>query len=160
MSDLTIAIKLTPYLREWFIHENGGHYPVKLIKNSTESTIVEYFLKERPADAKSIEDANCLIYIPTYKNLDVRKFNYLAPKAVNALESAIANRFKIQMWKELHKLENCYVDIGNAICAYMEDHGISGVRGDTNWESIRQMYYRMRQAYKMKEGEPKKVKVS
>ena len=133
---------------------------MKLIKNSTESTIVEYFLKERPADAKSIEDANCLIYIPTYKNLDVRKFNYLAPKAINALESAILNRFKIQMWKELHKLENCYVDIGNAICAYMEDHGISGVRGDTNWESIRQMYYRMRQAYKMKEGEPKKVKVS
>lgn len=160
MSDFTIAIKLTPYLREWFIHENGGHYPVKLIKNSTESTIVEYFLKERPTDAKSVEDANCLIYIPTYKNLDVRKFNYLAPKAVNALESAILNRFKIQMWKELHKLENCYVDIGNAICAYMEDHGISGVRGDTNWESIRQMYYRMRQSYKMKEGEPKKVKVS
>lgn len=133
---------------------------MKLIKNSTESTIVEYFLKERPTDAKSVEDANCLIYIPTYKNLDVRKFNYLAPKAVNALESAILNRFKIQMWKELHKLENCYVDIGNAICAYMEDHGISGVRGDTNWESIRQMYYRMRQSYKMKEGEPKKVKVS
>ena len=147
MSEFTISIKLTPYLRDWFIHENGGHYPVRLIRNSNESTIVQYFLKERPADAKSVENANCLIYLPTYKTVDVRKFNYLAPKAIAALESAIANRFKIQMWKELHVLENCHTDVGDAICAYMEKHGISGVRGDTNWESIRQMYYRIRKAY-------------
>jgi hypothetical protein len=111
---------------------------------------VQYFLKERPADAKSVEDANCLIYLPTYKTVDVRKFNYLAPKAIAALESAITNRFKIQMWKELHVLENCHTDIGDAISGYMEKHGISGVRGDTNWESIRQMYYRMRKAYNQK----------
>jgi hypothetical protein len=150
MSEFTVAIKLTPYLKEWFVHENGGHYPVKLIKNSNESIIMQYFLKERPADARCVEDANCLIYIPTYKYLDVRKFNYLAPKAIAALESAITNRFKIQMWKELHVLENCHTDIGDAISGYMEKHGISGVRGDTNWESIRQMYYRMRKAYHQK----------
>ena len=153
MSDYTIAIKLTPYLREWFIHENGGHYPVKLIRESNESTIVRYFLKERPEDPKCIEDANCLVYIPTYKTLDVRKFNYLAPKAIDALESAILNRFKIQMWKELHALDKCHVDIGDAICAYMEDHGISGVKGDTNWESIRQMYYRIRKVYNKRMAE-------
>ncbi len=147
MSDYTIAIKLTPYLREWFIHENGGNYPVRLIKESNESTIVKYFLKEKPENAECIPDANCLVYIPTYKTLDVRKFNYLPPKAVDALESAIQNRFKIQMWKELHTLENCKADIGDAISAFMEKHGISGVRGDTNWESIRQMYYRIRKAY-------------
>ena len=150
MSEFTVAIKLTPYLKEWFVHENGGHYPVKLIKNSNESIIMQYFLKERPADARCVEDANCLIYIPTYKYLDVRKFNYLAPKAIAALESAITNRFKIQMWKELHVLENGHTDIGDAISGYMEKHGISGVRGDTNWESIRQMYYRMRKAYNQK----------
>jgi hypothetical protein len=150
MSEYTIAVKLAPYLREWFIHENGGHYPVKLIRESNEAILVKYFLKEKPADAKCIEDANCLIYIPTYKTLDVRKFNYLSPKAIDALESAIQNRFKIQLWKELHVLENCNADLSEAICGYMDKHGISGVRGDTNWESIRQTYYRMRKAYNLR----------
>lgn len=147
MPDKTIAIKLTPYLKEWFVHENGGEYPVKLIKNSNESVIVEYFLKPNPEDARSREDANCLVCIPNYKNLDTRKFNYLPPRAVLMLEDAINNRFRIQLFKELHVLENLHADIGLAISAYMEKHGISGVKGDTNWESIRQTYYRMRKTY-------------
>lgn len=149
MSQFTFKIKLPPYLAEWFVHEHGGEQPVRLIKGSAESNIVQAFVRQRPYDAKDPDDCNVAVFIPYFKSIDVRTYNYMPPAACEALQSCIYNNFKVDLYAELHKLENCRAEIGLLIKAYMEKHGISGVEGDTNWESVRQSYYRIRKRYNM-----------
>ncbi len=122
---------------------------MRLIKGSAESNIVQAFIRQRPYDAKEVDDGNVKIFIPSFKALDVRSYNYMPPAAKEALQSCIYNNFKVDLYAEMHKLENCRAEIGLLIKAYMEKHGISGVEGDTNWESIRQSYYRIRKKYNL-----------
>lgn len=147
MSQFTIKLKLPEYLAEWFVHEHGGTQPVKLIRESAESNIIQAFIRQRPYDAKECSDYNVQVFIPSFKAIDVRTYNYLPPDAVDCLKQCIYNNFKVSLYKELHKLENCNVEIKLLIKAYMEKHGISGVIGECNHEAIRQNYYRIRNRY-------------
>ena len=38
-----IYLKMEPYLRQWFIHENGGVEPVRLRRGTPESNIFQAF---------------------------------------------------------------------------------------------------------------------
>jgi hypothetical protein len=49
------------------------------------------------------------------------------------------------LWNELSVLFNEDVQISDIIYAFMENHGISD--DPKNWETIRQMYLRLRKTY-------------
>lgn len=149
MSAYTIRLQMPNYLAEWFVNEHGGNQPVNLIRDSAESNLVQAFLRQRPSDCQDPAEYNVVVNIPTYKTLDVRTYNYLPPEATALLKSCIYNNFKVNLWKELHRIENCNVEIGQLILAYMEKHRISGVRHSENWEAIRQSYYRIRKKYSL-----------
>ena len=153
MSEYTIALKLPNYLKEWFVHTHGGEEPVHLIKDSAESNIVQMFLRKQPETSESRPGCNVSIYIPTFKAIDVRTYNYMTPTAVRVLESCIYNTFKVQMWKELHTLDRSGAELRFCILAFMEKHGISGVIGDENWNSIYKTYYRTRKKYEKDRSE-------
>lgn len=147
MSQLSIYLKLEPYVAQWFVHEMGGE-PVQLPKRSSESDIIEYFLKPKPTDAgENLKEAGDIeISIPTYKHKDTSYFNYMPPKAKAALARCITVRFRVQLWQDLHKLHNpefcCLTEL---IYAWMEKHGIDCT--EQNWEAIRQFYFRKRKIY-------------
>lgn len=147
MSSYVVYLKVEPYLAQWFIHEQGGGYPVQLTRGSAESDILEVFLKRQPV-GQPVDlglDANLAIYIPTFKSRDPRIYNFLPPKSKKALAICIYRRFRVQLWEELHRLENVGVPISDLVYAFMEKHGIEDT--PQNWETIRQMYFRKRKVY-------------
>lgn len=144
---MTIYINnVEPYLKQWFVHEQGGDYPVNLVRGSVESDMLRLFLENKSADSLPvIDDRTLAINIPCFKKKDPRTYNYLPPMAKVALHKCIKNRFDVQMWQDLHHFSNLGIQIDDLIYAWMEKHGIELT--ETNWNAIAKRYQRKRKAY-------------
>ena len=150
MAEVFIYLELEDYLRDWLINQFGN--PVTVKKNSAESDILEAFLTTPPDEIVTDlpSENKVAIRLPAFKYKDTRTHYYLPTRARMALAHCIKVRFKVQMWEELHTLDNidgCLTDI---IWAWMEKHGIT--LNEKNWETIRQMYFRKRKIYRSKKS--------
>lgn len=149
MFDICIYLELEGYLRDWLIHKYGN--PVRFIRNSAENDILETFLATpKPDTLPDLPTPNKVaIALPSFKYKDTRTYNYLPPKAKDALSHCIKVNFRVKMWKDLHTLANLDGCITDIIYAWMEQNGIELT--EKNWETIRQMYFRKRKIYREKE---------
>lgn len=147
MSNICVYLQnIEPYLKQWFIHEHGGEYPVSLVRGSVESCMLKQFIEKRnEEEATNIDERTLAIYIPTFKDKDPRTYFYLPNRAKVALHKCIKNRFDIQMWQDLHQFSNLGLQIDDIIYAWMEKHGIEPT--ETNWNAIAKRYQRKRKAY-------------
>lgn len=147
MSDICIYLKVEPYLAEWFTHEQGGTQPVHLRRGMVECDILEIFLRPLPKDEQpdTGQGANLAIALPYFKSCDPRSRSYLPPVASRVLARVIHARFRVQLWEELHRLENVGAQLSALIYAWMEKHGISDT--ESNFFLISKMYYRQRLTY-------------
>ena len=147
MSNICVYLQnIEPYLKQWFIHEHGGEYPVSLVRGSVESCMLKQFIEKRnEEEATNIDERTLAIYIPTFKDKDPRTYFYLPNRAKVALHKCIKNRFDIQMWQDLHQFSNLSLQIDDIIYAWMEKHGIELT--ETNWNAIAKRYQRKRRAY-------------
>ena len=70
MCQICLYIPLEDYLAQWFIHEHGGEVPVRLIRGSVESKILEVFLTHWPEDRLPdiAGDGKLAIVIPSFRN--------------------------------------------------------------------------------------------
>ena len=147
MSNICVYLQnIEPYLKQWFIHEHGGEYPVSLVRGSVESCMLKQFIEKRnEEEATNIDERTLAIYIPTFKDKDPRTYFYLPDRAKVALHKCIKNRFDIQMWQDLHQFSNLGLQIDDIIYAWMEQHGIE--LSEMNWNAIAKRYQRKRRAY-------------
>ena len=146
----TVFITLEPYLAQWFAHENGGSYPIKVKRGSAESDLLRFFLTPQPRDPDYQRQINPLpgqveILLPKFKYKDTRYCNYLPPAGEKAIRQCIRNRFKIQLWKDLYTIENQNHRIDVTISEWMEAHGI--IEDDTNWNTIAKIFQRSKAIY-------------
>lgn len=145
MSKFCVYIKLELYLKQFLGNSLG--YPVEFPVNSNENAVLRTFLQRLPPgripDIPTDDDT--AIYIPDSKAKPAEYYNYLGPKAKNVMIGCIRDLFKRCLWAELSGMP---MDQGvNAkIIAWCEMHGIDTEHADT----IRQQYYRMRDAYTKK----------
>lgn len=144
---MTLRIEIEDYLKQWFIHDQGGNIPVKLRKGSIESMILEQFLQPLPkGKTPDVGTATGLeIIIPTFKLKSPEFYNYLPPEAMKALVKCIRNRFDVVLWETLHKISPVFQRQDNLIYAFMEKHGIGLT--ETNWNAIAKRYQRKRNYY-------------
>lgn len=151
MSQYSIRLKLPKYLGDWLRHEFWDYGTERVIfpKGSAEHTVLGLFVGKCPVHGPvAVADDNSdgvPIAIPTFPGKNPDTYNYLTPVGENALKSTIKRRFRYMLWSELHVVFNANVQITDIIYAFMEKHGISD--DEKNWETIRQMYARMRKAY-------------
>lgn len=147
MSCTTIYLNnVEPYLKQWFIHEQGGEYPVNLVRGSIESNMLfQFLINKKTEEPPIIDDRTLAINIPSFKKRDPRTYNYLPPMAKVALHKCIKNRFDVQMWNDLHQFSNLGMQIDDLIYAWMEKHGIE--LSETNWNAIAKRYQRKRKTY-------------
>lgn len=89
------------------------------------------------------------IEIPYFKTKDPRYYNFLPPRAKKALERTIYIRFRIELWNELHTFDSLSHNLSDLIWTFMEKHEIAD--DPKSWETIRQMYFRMRKTYQKKQ---------
>lgn len=147
-ADMNLYLELEDYLAQWFINDQGGNNPVRLIRGSIEWGLLEQFLQTPPADYVPVvvgEGFVC-IELPNFRSKDTRSNFYLPPKATEALKACIRNRFDIDMWNALHRFDAIFQRQDNLIYAFMEKHGIELT--EKNWNAIAKRYQRKRDIYK------------
>ncbi len=152
MSQFYVYIHLEKYLSEWLLHQFGQNGVVRFPRGSAENDILEYSLATQPPDIPvQLKSSDTLtVEIPSFKCKDPRYYNYLPPRAKKALERTIYIRFRIEMWKEIHSFDNLSHNLSDIIWTFMEKHGIAD--DPKSWETIRQMYFRMRKKYEKKQS--------
>lgn len=146
MKDFVIYIKLERYLSQWLTFSLGS--PVRFPSQSNENSVIRRFLQKLPPDKQPemvFEGATAII-IPDSKAKDPVVYNYLGPRAKEAIIEAIEDLFRRNMWAELGDMTDTSVGLNKMIAAWCEMHGID----DDYVETVRQKYYRIRNAYNKK----------
>lgn len=164
-----LYLKTDDYLAQWFIHEQGGSQPVRLIKGSIESKLLNLFLTKQPepepsedsdprevdadgepaADPEEEEAPNLIIEIPSFKNRPPEIFNYITPRAASVIVSVIRDRFDVKLWTDLYTFNNIMQRQDELIYAWMESNGIELT--ERNWNAIAKRYSRLRDRYRQRE---------
>lgn len=146
----TVFLTLEPYLAQWLAYESDGNNPIPVKRGSAEADLLELFLKKPPKDPDYRPQLHPLpgqveILLPAFKHKDTRTYNYLPPRGEICLHQCIRNRFKVQLWKDLHTVGNVVRRTDVAISDWMEEHGIEV--NDTNWNTIAKILQRNRAIY-------------
>lgn len=151
MPDICLYIPLEDYLAQWFIHEQGGEVPVRLIRGSVESKIMETYLAKRPKELlpDTAGEGKLAIVIPAFRHRPPETYNFLPRQAVASLLNIIRNRFDVQLWEDLHHFGKIGKRQDYLIYAFMEKHGIE--QSEKNWNAVAKRYQRQRNIYLMRE---------
>lgn len=146
MKDFILYVKLEKYLSQWLIHSLGN--PVRFPSQSNENAVIRRFLQKIPEGEQPemmSEDVTAIV-IPDSKAKDPIIYNYLGPRAKEAVIESIEDLFRRNLWSELGDVSDSPVGLNKMIAAWCEMHGI-----DIDYvETVRQKYYRMRSAYNRK----------
>ena len=146
MSQFCIYIKLEKYLAEWLTHSLGN--PVVFPTGSNENAVIRCFISKLP-EGKSPDVATedtTAICIPDSKAKPASSYNYMGEKGKKAVHEAILDLFIRSLCNDLSRIENSNIGINTRIAAWCEMHGI----GLDRIETVRQRYYRIRDAYSKK----------
>ncbi len=145
---MLLYVKLEDYLAQWFINDQGGENPVRLIRGSMEAALLEQYLQTPPHDyvPETGGEGYVAISLPNFRSKDTRSNFYLPPKAMEALVACIRNRFDLEMWNALHRFANIFRRQDEMIYAFMEKHCIDLT--EKNWNAIAKRYRRKRDIYK------------
>lgn len=174
------------YLAQWYAHEmyRLQHFeddvlppymydcdvevrdlePVRTQRGSAERNIIEVFLTKQPssAPAKPSQDTSICLEIPNFVGKPACTYNYLTPYAQALLERTVRNRLRVELTKYLNKVLFTYQiirkgaggSITQIIEPFMEQNGIENT--ESNYESLRQLMYRMWNAERMAQQRKKK----
>lgn len=145
MSKFTVYITPPTYLEQWLRHEFWDEETQRVIlpRGSAPRAVLISVLRATPEGYKSGPSEGTLpISVPTIKKLNPATFCYLPDSGKTAVISTCKKIFKANLFEELHSLFAHDVQITDIIYCFMDKHGIE--RTEKNWETIRQMYKRMR----------------
>lgn len=159
MNEICIYIHLDPYLRQWFIHDQGGLCPVRLVKGSVESLVLRQYLTTQPKGEPiqvAHSESDLPIIIPHFRLKDPMYYNYLPPKGLELLIETIRTRFDMDLWDALFGMKLKYSRQDTLINAWMESRGIEFT--ETNWNAIAKRFQRLRNRYYQATHRKKKKK--
>lgn len=145
MSQFSIFVKAPDYLHQWLRHEYWDEATGRVVfpRGSAPRAVLQSLLRPKPRGWAQGDTAGLLrVEVPSFKGINPATFNYLSADGQSALVSACKALFKTQLHLELSPLFEHDVNITDVIYDFMDRHGID--RDPRNWETIRQMYFRMR----------------
>lgn len=145
MSQFSVYINPPEYLGQWLRHDFWDDESERVVfpRGSAPRAVLCSLLRKAPRDFHPGDTSGQIpVEVPTFKGINPATFNYLSPTGQTALISACKKLFQSTLSNELHELFNHDVQITDIIYEFMDRHGID--RTERNWETIRQMYSRMR----------------
>lgn len=145
MSKFTVYLKVPDYLHQWCVNEfwNPESRRVEFPRGSAPRAILHSLLsRARNIDLHADNSGLLPIEVPTFKGINPKCYNHLSDVGKKALVSCLKKYFAAMMWQELHPLLSHDIQITDVIYAFLDRHGIEPT--PQNWETVRQMYYRMR----------------
>lgn len=143
MAQMVIYIRLEKYLAEWLTHSLGD--PVRFPASSNENAVIRAFIRKPGEDDKPQlgGPGYTAIVIPESKAKPPDQYHYIGEKGQKAVREAIMDLFTRSLWTDLSRLEDSHIGVNTRIAAWCELHGIDLDRVET----VRQKYYRIRDAY-------------
>ena len=146
----SVFVTLEPYMEQWLRHECGDEYPIRVKRGSAEADILELWLTKPPKDPNWVPQLAPLpgqveIILPYFDRKEIRTYNYLSKRGEICLRACFKNRFRVQLWKDLHTIGNVIRRNDIAISEWMEQHGIED--NDKNWNTIAKILQRKRAVY-------------
>lgn len=145
MSQFSVFIKVPDYLHQWLSHDYWDESTGRVVfpQGSAPRAVLKSLLRPQPRGWKQGDTTGLLrVEVPSFKGINPATYNYLSADGQSALISACKTLFKSQLFLELSPLFDQDVQITNVIYDYMDRHGID--HDPKSWETIRQMYFRMR----------------
>ena len=145
MSQFSVYINPPEYLGQWLRHEYWDSETERVVfpRGSAPRAVLAAMLRKAPSRyLPSHGPCSLPVEVPTFKGINPASFNYLSLSGHAALIAACKTLFKSTLFNELHVLFDHDVQITDIIYDFMDRHGIE--RTERNWETIRQMYLRMR----------------
>ena len=141
MSKFVVYLRLQPFIAQWLHYHFGD--PVRFHPQSVENSTILQFTQKLPEGRQPDTAAEGLtaVCIPDNEKKDPATYNYLSPKAKEAVADCIERTFKLMMWNELNDMSCVGCSVLGAIDAWCEMHGVSIDYADT----IRQRFYRERE---------------
>lgn len=114
MSNITITIKIKPYLKDFLVHINGHELPdgsqvVVASKKNITGFYLFPLLEKTPVGWKPLQDdARKLLTIelPYMADMNIRCNNYLSPVGMRHFQSAIENLFLAEFYREVSRATN------------------------------------------------------
>lgn len=151
MKQKYLYIELAPYLREWLVHNCGGHEPLRFARSSIEYKILSTGICECEED-DVLDDMdnrrNLSIEVPPVATRLYGPFVSLTSDAQRLLTEVVRNRFKVALWLFLHKFDSIGQRQDLMIMDWMEENGIEVT--DTNFNTIVKIYQRQCRFYRQR----------
>ncbi|WP_300505288.1 hypothetical protein [uncultured Duncaniella sp.] len=146
MSQYTLYLKAPDYLAQWLRHDFWDSATARVVfpRGSAPRAVLHALLRKPPRNHRDTDPDPALlpVGIPTFKGINPATFNWLSDCGRSALLSACKKLFQATLFNELHELFGHDIRITDIIYDFMDRHGIEPT--EKNWETIRQMYARMR----------------
>lgn len=145
MSQFSVYIKAPDYIAQWLRHDYWDDETgrVSFPRGSAPRAVLQSLLRPQPKGWLQGDTSGMLrVEVPSFKGINPATFNYLSVDGQLALVAACKSLFKSVLFLELSPLFSHDVQITDVIYDFMDRHGIE--RDERNWETIRQMYFRMR----------------
>lgn len=145
MSQYSLYIKAPEYLDQWLRHDFWDEESRRVVfpRGSAPRAVLQSLLRKPPRGYLETPDAALLpVEVPSFKGINAATFNYLSDSGRAALLSACKKLFQATLFNELHELFYHDVQITDILYDFMDRHGID--QTEKNWETIRQMYSRLR----------------
>ena len=140
-----IHIRLSNYLRQWFLHLYKGKEPVELLRGCPERDIIHRHLAKVPVEGMEATDETVAICFPTFVGVNRKVWHFITPRGYDALRAVIKADFDMHLWKDIHSVDGKGVLLMDKIMDWMEDNGIEVT--DTNYETVYKIYQRKRAIY-------------
>lgn len=146
MSKFYIYIRFETYLAEWLKHNLGE--PVIFPQSSNENAVIRAFIQKLPADkTPELNDGTMTaIAIPDSVAKPPEYYNYMGERGKKAVKEVVKDLFVRALWADISQLEKSSAGLNTLIAAWCEKNGIGIDRVNT----VRQAYYRIRDAYAKK----------
>lgn len=144
MSDITLSFQCEDYLRQWFIHINGGSSPVRLKKNTPESNCLQFALRSKSENISSpeIDGIPLVVFIPCFRFKNPKDYNSITETGRKMFLSILRMRFDEQIWYDLHSIYNFGITKEDLIYTWMESHGIDPT--EKNFNAVAKRLQRLR----------------
>lgn len=147
MSQYTVYIKAPDYLDQWLRSEYWDEETGRVVfpRGSAPRAVLQSVLRKTPANYKPVDTSGLLpVAVPTFKRINPATFNYLSADGEAALVSACKSLFKSLLYDDLGECFMFDIPITDLIYDFIGRHGIE--RTEKNWDTVRQMYLRMRKS--------------
>lgn len=145
MSQYSIYISAPDYLAQWLRHEYWDEAAgrVAFPRGSAPCVVLQSLLRRPPRGwTPAVQPGAVAVEVPSVKGVSPAALCYLSADGQAALLSVCKKVFRARLFAELSELFDHDVPITDIVYDFMDRHGIE--RTERNWETIRQMYARMR----------------